>query len=169
MRDPDLLISKLGTIDALCLRAIVINDNLAALHHEARDDALEYSRSIVQIQTKLSCAKCSEVFDCARNLLLEQFHDDPSLLVALLSLCTDLDVHETLDMAHVESWHAIVDARLPITIQARHEYLRSCFSFSLILTLICSLYFCFAVFPVLSQCLVSLLQFNCLPAVGKCL
>ena len=49
MGDPDLLISKLGAIDALCLRAIVINNNLAALHHETRDDALEHTCSIVQI------------------------------------------------------------------------------------------------------------------------
>ena len=47
---PDLLICKLGAIDALGFRAIVVDNDLATLHHEARDDALEYSSAVMQVQ-----------------------------------------------------------------------------------------------------------------------
>ena len=47
VRNPDLLICKLRSIDALCFRAVIIHYDLASLHHKAWDDALEYSGSVM--------------------------------------------------------------------------------------------------------------------------
>ena len=47
VRNPDLLISKLRAVDALRLSSIIIDDDLATLHHEARNNPLEDTSTVV--------------------------------------------------------------------------------------------------------------------------
>ena len=48
---PDMLICELWPVGALGLNSIIINDDFATLHHETRDDSLEDSCLVVQIQS----------------------------------------------------------------------------------------------------------------------
>ena len=48
---PDVLICKLRPIGALRLNAVVVDDDLTALHHEAWNDSLEDSTLEVHIQS----------------------------------------------------------------------------------------------------------------------
>ena len=47
VRNPDLLISKLCAVDALRLSSIIIDDDLSTLHHEARNNPLEDTSTVV--------------------------------------------------------------------------------------------------------------------------
>ena len=133
MWDPNLLIGKLGAVDALRLRSIVVHYNLTTLHHEARDDPLENTRAIVQVPAELTRAKGAEILHSPRQLVLEELHHDAAILVALLSLCSNLDVHEDLDVLDIEVGHSIVDGGVLITVQTITE--EFCGSLALLLTL----------------------------------
>ena len=51
MGHPDMLICELRPVSALRLNPIIINHDLTALHHEARNDSLEDSILVMHIQT----------------------------------------------------------------------------------------------------------------------
>jgi len=78
------------------------------LHHEARNDPLEDSILEVYVHAMLTCTESSEVFDRSREMILEKFHDNATLLVALLTFLADMNVHEDLNMLYVKIWHARV-------------------------------------------------------------
>ena len=123
MRHPNLLVSELGSIRALSILAIIILDNLATLHHEARNDSLENSIPVVDIQTVLARAERSEVFNSPGQLVLEKFHDYTLLLIALLSLSSDLYVHVDLNVVHRKVGNPAVDLRFIFSVLTIHENL----------------------------------------------
>ena len=72
-----MLICELRAVYALRLCAIIVYNDLATLHHETWNDALEYASAVMQITPKFARAEGTEVFNCARQLVLEELHDNP--------------------------------------------------------------------------------------------
>ena len=165
MSDPDLLVSELRSVSALRLDAIIVSNDLAALHHETRDDALEYSITEMQIESKLTCAESTEVFDSSGHLLLKEFHYNAALLIALLSFISYLDVHKNLNVSHVKLRHPTVDLRFSLAILAIHEYLGCCIPYCFIFATNCFIYLFLAQLPMLSNSLIVLLKLKSLSTV----
>ena len=118
MWDPYRLICKLGTVNALRLRAIIPDNDLAALHHETRYDSIEDASSVVQVIASLPRAQSSKVLDRPWHLLLKEFHNDTSFRKSILALCSNLDVHENLRVTHAEARHSISLTLLSVTVKA---------------------------------------------------
>ena len=123
MRHPNLLIRKFGSVRTLGIFAIIVLDNLSTLHHEARNDSLKDSIFVVHVQTMLACAERSEVFDSSGQLILEKLHHDSLLLIALLSLSSDLYVHVDLNVVHRKVGNPAVDLRFIFSVLTIHENL----------------------------------------------
>lgn len=167
VRHPHLLVGELSAVDALRLRTIVVHDNLAALHHEAGDDALEDASAVVQVPAKLACAEGAEVFNCTRQLILEKLHHDAALVIALLSLCSNLDVHKDLDVTEIEIWHFVVNGRVFVTVQTIVEKFLGGLALLFTLTQVCLVHFLLQVGPVLSDTFVGRLELIGLSAVSE--
>jgi hypothetical protein len=167
MRNPNLFICKLGSINALSLRTVVINHNFTTLHHKTRNNPLEHPRAIMQVTTKFTCAESSEVFNGARYLILEKFHHNSSLGVTFQTFFSNLDVHINLDVSNIEGRHPIIDPRFLITIQSRLENLGGSLTFFLILALLGLHDLLFAVFIVLSKCFILRFELNSLSTICK--
>ena len=64
--NPDLFISKFRPVGAQSIDAVVVVHDFAALHHEARNDALKDPILEMNVTAKFTCAKYPEVLDCPR-------------------------------------------------------------------------------------------------------
>jgi len=168
MSDPDLFIGELGAVCALSFNTFIVSNDFAALHHKARNDSLEYAIAEVQVEAKFTSAERAEVLDCAGHFLLEKFHHDTAVMVALLSLCSDLDIHVNLDVTHGKVRHLVVYTGLIITVLTVHEDLGCCVSNSFVITIGGLLDFTLARLPMLFQNLVTRLKLYSLATVGEC-
>ena len=114
---PDLFIGKLGTISTLSFLSFVVLHDLATLHHEAGDDSLKNSLFVMDIHTKLSSAKETEIFTRLRQMVLEKFHNYALFLITGLPFGANLDIYEDLDVFHVKVWHPTINLRLSLPIE----------------------------------------------------
>ena len=166
---PDLLICKFGAIGALSFLTIVIRHYLTSLHHETWNHSLKHSIAIVHVATKLTRAKSFEVFHGARQLLLKEFHNNPSFLIALLALLSNLDIHVHLCVIHAELWHRMIDYRFCVTIQCRLENFSCSHSHIFIRGLLSLHHLLFANLKMLSKFFIFGFHVECMSAVSKCL
>ena len=167
VRNPDLLIRKLCAVDALRLSSIIIDDDLAALHHEARNDPLEDTSAVVQIAAQLTCAKSAEILNSSWKLIFEKLHDNATFLEALISLVSNLDIHEHLYVSHIKIWHPIVHTWVLIVIKTTLEYLGGCLPLALTLRLSSLCHFLLQCLIVLSESTVLWFELDSLATVSK--
>lgn len=101
MGQPDSFIVKLTAEDRHAACAVLLGD-VATLHHEARNYAVEDVPLVVEDTSFLTCAEAAEVLGCLRDLVLEELEDHSASLRFLTLARTNLDVHEYLRILYVE-------------------------------------------------------------------
>ena len=115
VRQPNLLISKLLTVNALATGSIS-SCRITALHHEPIDDTMEAVVFVVILGPFLTGAECAEVLCRLGHLPVKDFKDYTARLEPFLSLLTDRDIKEGLDILWAE-------LRQGVKITCRHDSL----------------------------------------------
>lgn len=88
--DPNTFVLKLTPVDRLVTCAIFVDD-IAALHHEARNYSLDLSWFVCQVLASLSGAKSAEVLNSFRTVFIEKFNHYFGLEETRLALGPTLD------------------------------------------------------------------------------
>jgi hypothetical protein len=74
MREPNLLIFKFMSVDALASCTVLISD-VSTLRHKTLYHSMENISFVMHVSSLLTCANSSEVLRCLRNLLSKNFKD----------------------------------------------------------------------------------------------
>ena len=164
---PDLLVCKFGSVCTQCLDTIVVSNDLSTLHHEAWNNALKDAVFEVDIEAKLTGAESAEVFNCPRQVILEKFHHYSTLCMPLLPFCSNVNIHENLNVLDVKIWHSCVNGWLSLTILTRLKYFSSIGSHSFILALCSLLNLAFESLPMTPNRLILRHQLNGVLVIGK--
>ena len=107
MRIPDLFILKLIAIDANAARAVA-SCGITTLHHEVADNAMEAVVLVAKLRAFLACTESTEILSSLRHILIKDFEDDTTFLVAIFALLANRDVEVGLYIVRLELWQGVV-------------------------------------------------------------
>lgn len=102
MREPDLLIGELLSVDTLSSGAIMIGE-VTALSHESFDNSVENALLVAIVVAFFHCTKLSEVLCSLRDFLGKDFEHNSALLFLFFRSVrvTDLNIHESLNILSI--------------------------------------------------------------------
>ena len=101
VRDPDTFVIKLLTINTHTTSAIPICD-ISSLYHYHTYKPVEPIPLVMILFALLASAQRSEVFRRLWHILIKQFEDDSTLLIAFLTFLTNTDIEVSLNIIRVE-------------------------------------------------------------------